>query len=272
MALFLILMVALLPRNSIAEPLSPAIVVNQAGYHPGWPKRAMIINKVSDASVALVNADSGELVSMLTPQAPVDGPDKSQLQWLDFSSVNTTGRFFLEGHEVRSSIFRIAEDSFQEATRLLLRSYYLQRCGHELLDPETGLSHLACHLDDGVYPRDDDLNKEGLHRDATGGWHDAGDYGKYIAPAAVTVNRLMSLYLMAPERYPDDALAIPESGNGRSDLLDELIVELDWMLKMQRSDGAVYRKVSGAKWPSVVSPDGDDQTRYIYGVSSPETR
>ena len=270
-SILFVFLISVSASSGIAEEIKSAIVVNQAGYHPDWPKRAMLINKIEDDPIALIEAASGELIKTLTPESAVDGPQGSRVQFLDFSGIEQSGRFYLEGGDLRSVTFSIAKDSYKEATRLLLRSYYLQRCGEELLDPETGLSHLACHLDDGVYPRDDAKNKEGLHRDGSGGWHDAGDYGKYLAPAAVTVNRLMSLYLMAPERYPDSALSIPESGNGQSDLLDELIVELDWMLKMQRSDGAVYRKLSGAKWPSVVSPDDDTQVRYVYGVSSPET-
>jgi hypothetical protein len=42
-------------------------------------------------------------------------------------------------------------------------------------------------------------------------------------------------------------------------------------LSMQRQDGAVYRKLAGDRWPRSESPDLDLQTRYIYGVSSPET-
>ena len=263
--------VVLLPFKAQAEGIKPAIVVNQAGYHPDWPKRAMILNKAGREPIALINAENGELVQMLSAQDSVTGPENSTVQVLNLTAIKDTGRFYLEADDLRSATFSIDKNAYKEATRLLLRSFYLQRCGHELRDAETGLSHLACHLDDGIYPRDDEVNKEGQHRDATGGWHDAGDYGKYIAPAAVTVNRLMSLYLMAPERYPDGALSIPESGNGQSDLLDELTVELDWMLKMQRSDGAVYRKLSGTKWTSAIAPEDDSQTRYVYGISSPET-
>lgn len=270
-ALLTIVVLSLSSVKSYAEGIKSAIVVNQAGYHPEWPKRAMIINKKGNEPTALVEKKTGRVVKLLKAHPTVAGPDDSTVQTLDFSSVTQTGLFYLESDDLKSVSFRITKDSYKETTRLLLRSYYLQRCGHELLDPETGVSHLACHLDDGVYKRDDEINKESLHHDASGGWHDAGDYGKYIAPAAVTVNRLMSLYLMAPERYPDDVLSIPESGNGQSDLLDELSFELDWMLKMQRSDGAVYRKLSGAKWTGAISPDDDKQTRYVYGISSPET-
>ena len=257
-----------------ADPLEPSIVVNQAGYLPDWPKRATLVNRSQSAIVTLRDAETDALIMMIKPQeasfSDLDA-EKLDLQTLDFSKIDRLGSYYLEDGKVRSPTFHIGKSVYKLATRLLLRSYYLQRCGVELLDPETGLSHEACHLNDGVYARDDEVNEQGQPREAAGGWHDAGDYGKYIAPATVTVNRLLSLYLMAPERYPDGALSTPESGNGVSDLLDEVKVELDWMLRMQRSDGAVYRKLSGAKWPKVILPEEDTQERYVYGVSSPET-
>ena len=39
-------------------------------------------------------------------------------------------------------------------------------------------------------------------------------------------------------------LNIPESGNGRSDYLDELKYELDWVLTMQDEDGGVFHKLT----------------------------
>lgn len=271
--LYLLALMSIVPV-SIADSAEPAIVVNQAGYLPDWPKRALIIDRPNTSIVTLRDAESDALIMMIKPKqvgyADLDSIE-SESQVLDFSNIDREGLYYLEGGDLRSSNFSIGKKVYKEPTRLLLRSYYLQRCGVELLDHETGLSHEACHLNDGVYARDDGINQKALPRDAAGGWHDAGDYGKYIAPATVTVNRLLSLYLMAPERYPDKSLSIPESGNGISDLLDEIKVELDWMLRMQRSDGAIYRKLSGAKWPGVIPPEADSQPRYVYGVSSPET-
>jgi endoglucanase len=97
------------------------------------------------------------------------------------------------------------------------------------------------------------------------------DYGKYVATTAVTTGRLLSLYETYPDRFPDWQLTIPESGNGIPDLLDEMRVGLDWLLTMQRADGAIYRKLSGKNWPSIVAPDADNQPRYLYGISTPET-
>jgi len=155
--------------------------------------------------------------------------------------------------------------------RLLLRSYFLQRCGAALDDAETGLRHGACHLDDGTVLRADTAGPAGRRQAAAGGWHDAGDYGKYVATGAVTAARLLSAYEECPALFPDGQLAIPESGNGRSDLLDEVAVELAWMLRMQRADGALYRKLAGARWPDLVPPDADTQPRFLYGVSTAET-
>ena len=269
-----LLLIAMTPLKLQADE-RPVIVVNQAGYLSDWPKRAALVYFPDQVeSVSLVRAETDEVVNTFKPvpspsyNLDIEEPDS---QLVDFSEISKAGQYYLQAGDSRSSAFNIGTSVYKEPTRLLLRSYYLQRCGVELLDAETGLAHEACHLNDGVYARDDAINKAGLPHDGTGGWHDAGDYGKYIAPASVTVNRLLSLYLMSPNRYPDNALGIPESGNEISDLLDEVKVELDWMLRMQRADGAVYRKLSGAKWPSVIPPKEDTQARYVYGVSSPET-
>ena len=90
--------------------------------------------------------------------------------------------------------------------------------------------------------------------DVSGGWHDAGDYGRYVVAGAKTVQDLMLAY----EDYgiANDDMNIPESGNGVPDILDEARYELDWMLKMQEpSNGGVYHKVSGLNFPETVMPE-----------------
>lgn len=104
-----------------------------------------------------------------------------------------------------------------------------------------------------------------------GGWHDAGDFGKYVATATVTIGRLLNLYEHYPHAFRDGQLRIPESGNGIPDLLDEVKVGLAWLLTMQRADGAVYRKLSGAQWPAPMAPEADMQRRFVYGISTPDT-
>lgn len=257
-------------RVSVPEA-TPQLVVNQAGYLPTFPKQAMLINSTSDDAVELVRVSDEAVVTTVTKDALHSVNNGWLMQKLDFSDYAASGTYFLRQGELQSPPFPIGEHVFNQPTHLMLRSYYLQRCGVALDDPISGLQHAMCHDNDGFYARDDDFNKGDTQHYSAGGWHDAGDYGKYIAPAAVAVSRLLSLYLMDAARYPDDALHIPESGNDVSDLLDEVKVELDWMLTMQRTDGGVYRKLSGSKWPPGVAPEDDTQKRWIYGVSNAET-
>ncbi|MBE3577326.1 MAG: glycoside hydrolase family 9 protein [Limnochordales bacterium] len=70
---------------------------------------------------------------------------------------------------------------------------------------------------------------------------------------------------------PGTALDIPESGNGIPDLLDEARVGLEWLLKMQRTDGAVYHKVGPDRWPGMILPEQDRARRYVYGATSQDT-
>ena len=60
---------------------------------------------------------------------------------------------------------------------------------------------------------------------------------------------------------------IPESGNGVPDVpdvLDEVRVELDWLLKMQLGDGSVLNEVHQASFDFRSPPSTDNETRYYH--------
>jgi endoglucanase len=253
------------------EAIRPSIAVNQIGYVTAWSKSALLINSLSPTKdVVLVNEETDIEQLKIKPTAPKIAQSGVAVQWLDFSELTKSGRYFLKQDELKSNSFVIDIFPYKSLNDLALRSYYLQRCGAKVVDI-SGLNHEACHLQDGIVARDDSINKRATRLQSRGGWHDAGDFGKYIAPAVAAVNRLLSLYENNPQFFEDNQLNIPESGNGVPDILDEAMFELEWMLSMQRQDGAVYRKLAGDRWPRSESPDLDLQTRYIYGVSSPET-
>ena len=56
--------------------------------------------------------------------------------------------------------------------------------------------------------------------DMTGGWHDAGDFGRYSTAAAVALGHILYAYELFPESF-QDGLNIPESGNCMPDILNE---------------------------------------------------
>lgn len=250
-----------------------SIVLNQVGYLPNWSKTAFLVNHEANVKeVEILSLPDKKVVYKISVSLEEkDSQTGDHLQSLNFSAFNQSGRYLVSTDNIESVPFSIGTDIYKEPLKLLLRSYYLQRCGVKINDAVTGLKHEACHLKDGIIKHNDTMHQASDFVASAGGWHDAGDYGKYVATTAVTVGNILALYEQTPQLFTDLALDIPESGNKIPDVLDEMKVGLDWMLTMQRADGAVYRKLSGESWPKNLTPDQDLQQRYIYGITAPET-
>ena len=73
---------------------------------------------------------------------------------------------------------------------------------------------------------------------ASGGHHDAGDYNprSHIDVAQI----LMDAYEIAPKKFFDGQLNIPEKDNGIPDILDEALWALKLWIGLQDEDGGVY--------------------------------
>ncbi len=138
-----------------------------------------------------------------------------------------------------------------------MRFFYLQRCGCELDAERAGkYAHPACHTS---FARVLGTNER---IDVHGGWHDAGDYGRYIVPAAKAVADLLLARRAAPAVFLE---------NQNTELLDEVRYELEWMLRMQREDGGVYAKVSCAGFCGFVMPEKETAELVVCPVSTPAT-
>ena len=188
----------------------------------------------------------------------------------DFSTLERQGSYFIKLSNGDSSfVFDISSNVFKEAYYKSLKSFYFQRCGMELTAEFAGVyHHTQCHINDGILHSS---TGESGYLENIGGWHDAGDYGKYVVNAGITVGTLLMGYEYFPERFNQDDLNIPESGNGIPDILDEAKYELEWLLKMQRDDGGVYFKLTRENFSGFVMPSTDNAIRYIYEVSSTAT-
>lgn len=258
------------PRPGWAALAAPELVLNQVGAPGHWPLEALLIGPPLSPAPPfgeVIELSTGKVVARATLGRPRADPGSGDLVATVRWPALRAGQYQVRVGEVRSSVFSIGPEVYDNLERLLLRSFYLQRCGHELDDRLTGAHHAACHLDDAHLSGEGEPAKVR----ATGGWHDAGDYGKYVATTAVAIGRVLHAYERDPSRYAFDNLDLPESGNGIPDVLDEMIVGLDWMLTMQRADGAVHRKVGGRQWPKKLTPERDAQQRLVYGITSPET-
>ena len=123
-----------------------------------------------------------------------------------------------------------------------LHTFSVLRSGIEIDDPATGVHHPASHTQDATLAGTTD------RRDLTGGWYNAGDYGKWPMMAAITVSYLFDLYEL------QQRTARPPTQFGHQPdpvLLEEARWGLTWMLKMQDPDGGVRQKVDGATQASL---------------------
>jgi endoglucanase len=263
-----------IPTPAPVDPLTvqPAIHVDQVGYGLTESKIALLVN-ADAAFVTLHNAEGQPAPGFtnLSPGEPqFDSDSGDTIRAVDFSALHTAGRYTLRTDDgtVTSYPFAIVAEPYRELADLVLRGYYLSRCGTEIDDPETGIRHATCHAEDAWL--DTSVDPEGAHVDATGGWHDAGDYSKYVPTGAVAAAAMLTAYELWPDRF-SDSTSIPESGNGLADVLDEARWELEWLLKMQAPDGGVYHKLGPVQWPPNVTPDQDAAPRYIYPITTPDT-
>lgn len=184
----------------------------------------------------------------------------------DFTALTTPGTYKIAGDKCGESYeFTIGEGVYDEALNDAVRMLYMQRCGTELTEELAGaFAHPVCHADEAViYGTSNKI-------DVSGGWHDAGDYGRYTVSGVKAVADLLLAYQKYPDAFSDD-LNIPESGNGVPDVLDEARYELEWLFKMQASDGGVYHKVTCANFPETVMPQEEVEELIISPVSTTAT-
>jgi hypothetical protein len=259
----------------------PVIVVDQLGYRPGSQKVAVIRDPQVgyDANVSFSPGSRYQLVNhagqIVKEGAPVswmggatDSSSGDKVWWFDFSDVTTQGTYHVVDVEknARSPEFDIDGDVYRSALKHAVRMYYYQRAGFAKsaqtagADWADGVSHLGSGQDGeahSVVAKSDGS----LVRDLRGGWYDAGDFNKYTAWAAQTVITLLHAYDEHPTAFGDD-YGIAESGNGIPDLLDEVRWALDWIVRMQSSDGGLLcvaglasaSPPSAAKGPTYYGP------------------
>ncbi len=244
--------------------------INQSGYYPAASKIAIVVNAQPYTEFELVNSSgktvfTGKLGKEIKWEKSGESAKKA-----DFTTYDIEGEYQLKVGEVLSYPFKIANDVWRDVSVGIMKSYYLQRCTYELKESYAGpFKRPAGHPDSScVFHRTS--GKEGTIF-APGGWYDAGDFGKYIVSAGVTLGNMLSLHEIHPEVFPDGSTNIPESGNGFSDLLDEAKYELDWFKYMQDDDGGVFVKITSAKYPPMMFPHNDPLQRNVYGKSTAST-
>jgi len=192
------------------------VVVDQVGYLPQLRKIGLVVDTTA-TTFEVIDVKTSRSVFAAQLDAPRRDSDTGQsLRRADFSTVTQPGTYTLQIADVgRSAEFRIGDDVYGQLAADSVSSYEQLA----VLAPQAWQTATATD------------RQTGQTLDLTGGWPDAGDYGRYMPSAASALATLLLLDDVFPDQARTEQLAIFKR-------------ELDWMLKMQRADGAVYHKVT----------------------------
>ena len=247
-----------------AEGGSLQIRVDQVGYLPESPKVALVTAQASTFEVKRVSDHTTVFNGELSPPSH-DADTGDAVQIADFSKLKEPGTYYLEVPGVgKSWTFAINRDVFARTYYLAMRAFYGQRCGTavDLGSEFPGYSHAACHLKGEFHASS---GKQG-ERNNAGGWHDAGDYGRYVVNSGISTGTVLWTWEIFGSKLKNIKLNIPETGNDTPDILNEARWNLEWMLKMQDDDGGAWNKQTSEHFSGFVMPEADTLPSEVIGT------
>ena len=289
-----------------AVPARPAIDLNQTGYAPGAARVALMRGGgEAPRRWELVDRDGVVRLSGRSKPLGVDAAAGQSLQRIDFGGPVPNGRYRLRAVGAQSPAFTIGAGLDGSLARDALHYFYHNRSDVPIEARFVGerWARPAGHPREivGCFAGEDARGNRwpgcDWTLDATGGWYDAGDHGKYVVNGGISLWTLLNLHELLPAAFPDGAMAIPEAGNGLSDLLDEARVQMEWMLRMQVPEGRrmqlpvnqpdggkplklslvdagglVHHKLADERWTTLpLRPDQDRERRFLYPPSTAAT-
>jgi endoglucanase len=268
---------------------SDSVHVNQLGFAPAAPKKIAYVSQfmgtagrlsLGDAArkFHLVDQSSGQIVFTgdLSLRKKFDGqPDSgrpageegpgnnlagSDVWECDFSSFNTPGEYVVSVDGVGCSYpFQIAPDVYRQAYVTVGRAIYHTRAGVAKTAPYTRWAMPRDHHpDDGFVAHFDD----GTPYKTWGWYHDAADFDPYPSHSRIASTLLLA-YQVAPKKFSDGELNIPESGNGVPDILDTAEWQVQFMRRSVGPTGGVIARMDfGPKKPPMPCAAWEDKTTW----------
>jgi endoglucanase len=258
-----LLLLACVPLFAAAP--TTEIKVDQVGYSGASTKVALVVSKTPAKAFTVRRASNNSVAFRGELSAPVaDSDSGDNVQAADFTKLTQAGKYYIDVPDAgRSWTFSIGSNVYSRAYYLAMRSFYGQRCGIavDLGKEFPGFKHEACHLEGGYHAS---FGKTGAHV-SKGGWHDAGDYGRYVVNSGISTGTLLWAWEMFTPQVKNVKLNLPETGNGKPDMLNEIKWNLDWMLTMQDDDGGVWHKQTSEKFCDFIMPEKDTLVSYVIG-------
>ncbi len=180
--------------------------------------------------------------------------------YLYFNDFTGTGQdFTLSVGNVKTQPFPITTGVYDATIPMALNGVFVaEKCG-----TDASTFHGPCHLDDAVQAGPDDVRsgqtilqfppvfKPGTRVDVSGGWHDAGDFGKYMGNAPLGLAGFLLVEDQFHTRMEPDL-------DGKDAMVHEAEYTADWCLKMQDKDGGVFERVwNGFDYKGTVESEKD---------------
>ena len=208
--------------NLKAEP-EIFIRFNQLGYLPNDIKIAVVLSEtdLKGKSIYIYKSNSKEKISAIKfgKNFGTHGNFKFTYQ-IDFTNLQTKGEYYFQFGQQKSSAFKVNENIFNGIADSLLQFFKVQRCGYT-----NPFLHQVCHISDAT--KIIDGNNTFLKTiDVTGGWHDAGDYVKFLNTTSFATYMLLFAYDFDPVKFGFD-----NDKNNIPDILEEAKIGLDWMIR-----------------------------------------
>ena len=213
--------------SSQAEP-DLFIRVNQVGFLPNDIKTAVVLSNTNLESVKaeIKTVGNNKVVSSFYIGATNGKYGNFSFSYvIDFSNINITGNYYIEISKIKSYSFSIGKFVYNGIADTLLEFFRIQRCGYT--DPYL---HKVCHIADATSIIDGS-KKISKPIDLTGGWHDAGDYVKFLNTTAYSTYMLLFSYDFDPSKFSSD-----KNKNNIPDILEEAKIGLDWLLRCNYKD------------------------------------
>lgn len=299
-----------LTSAALADETPRPIRLNQTGFEAQGPKRAILADpSKTPLDWVLLNAEGAAIAKGKTAVFGDDKASGEHVHQIDLSAFRKAGDGYrLKVGAAESRAFAINAKPDGRLTRAAMSFFYQQRASVPIEAPyveRPDLARPAGHAPDKAtcFDQADERGQVwpgcDYTLDASRGWYDAGDHGKYVVNGGISAWTLLNAWERAAvlkratalTAFGDRALALPEAGNGVPDVLDEVRFQLEFLLAMQvpegkrlqvpvgnqrpgsaklvltaiDASGMAHQKLADRYWTGLpTAPADDKQVRYLY--------
>ncbi|MDR0947030.1 MAG: glycoside hydrolase family 9 protein [Ruminococcus sp.] len=223
------------------------LFINQIGYCKNLLKTAIFSGSVGSYTIT-----DSKLRKKVFTARPVEERFSSvwgeRISVLDFTALKSSGEYFITAGQKKSDVFTITDNPYRNLRSEVLKTFYINHCDSTWEAGAGAFSHLGCHTKRAYLK-----TNPNVRIDVSGGWHEGPGYSKSVNSTSAAISNLIYAQILF-DNSPPNAESECEYG-------------LNWLLKMQRADGAVYSKVCSASVGTVLLPPTETSEYYVDDIS-----